>query len=246
MSTHKQSAVGAGDGSAAPSVTRPESKFASTLATMKGMFADVLHDNQNNFWLYVDSLRTVYRRLISEARGKSGDAVTALVEEGNTSVDEFATELKTLLASEITEAATQETSGASCYYEYWSALGRLEGVVQKEGLPAGGATPELLKRAHSRLVEAGAECGHDTDGSTVVGDEAKQASVAGVAGLQTKVAALETANAELTHQLEAALQAAELAAKELDLEKATSAAAVTALEAYSLQPLPRAGEVSVS
>lgn len=241
--TNAKPAAGVGVSAAAPAA-RPESKFASTLATMKGMFADVLHENQNNFWLYVDSLRTVYRRLIGDARGKSGEAVAALVEEGNTSVDEFAAELKTLLAAEITEAATQDATAGGCYYDYWSAIGRLEGVVQKGGLP-GVNVPAALKRAHARLVEAGAECGH-VPVTASEGDEAKQASVAGVAELETKVASLTATNAELEQQLEAALQAAETATKELELEKATSAAAVTALEEFSLQPLPRAGMDSVS
>lgn len=223
----------------AASDNTPRVTFAQALATMKSMFADVLHENQNNFWLYVDSLRTVYRQLISEARGKSGDAVTALIEEGNTSVDDFAAELKTLLAAEIAEAATQEAT-AGCYYEYWSAIGRLQGVVQKAGARNSQADQGLLNKAHDCLVEAGAQCAHETNGAVVEG-EAKLASLPGAPNLQTKVAALEAEKATLSEQLEAALQTAEELSKQLELEQATSATAVEALEAMSREPLPRAG-----
>lgn len=221
---------------------QPGPSFAQALVTMKAMFADVLHENQNNFWLYVDSLRTVYSRLLREARGKSGDAVTALVDEGNASVDEFAAELKKLLAEEIAESAAKESTTGS-YYDYWSAVGRLqglEGFVQKAGARNSAADLKLLNKAHDCIVEAGAECMHDSTAAATGGD-VKSASFTGAGDLQAKVASLTSEKEDLAAQLEEALLAAETATKALEAERLTSKTAVDALEQFAQEPLPRAG-----
>jgi hypothetical protein len=215
----------------------------------KAMFADVLNDKQNNFYMYVDSLSSVVSRLRREARGKDAAAQAELVTEANTSVDEFAATMKAWIAEEIAEAAEK---GTSSYYDdwyYYDAVSRVIGLSHKAGARNSGADQGLLDKAHDCLVEAGAACTH----KEAEGDEAmKSASVAAsaeavtkAAELETKMAALELEKAELTQQLASALDAAEKAAELLELEKATSEVAVKALEDYSLQPLPRAGTLSV-
>ena len=185
---------------------------ATPQAASKAMFADVLHENQNNVWLFMDSFYTVYRRLLREAKGKTGDALNSIVNEGNASVDEFAAELKTLLAEEIAEASTQESS-TDCYYQYWSAIGRLDDVVQKSGVPAG-ANLDLLKRAHARMHELGVQCDAVADD----GDAAE---------LRTKLASAEAERDE-------ALELAERVSKEFE-------EAVGLLEEVSREELPPAG-----
>lgn len=225
---------------AAPPATKSASFWASALVTMKAMFADVLEENRNNYWILIDSFRTVYYRLIREARGKTGDGLAAIVSNANESVDEFAAELKALLTTEINEAATQEST-VSPYYEYWSAIGRLEGVLQKSGARNSKADKALLNKAHDCIVEAGGECAHSAAASTTEGtddDGTKQASLGDAA---TKSAAFEVKIAQLTAERDAAVDMAETLETELAAEREVSKSALDALEELSRQPLPRAG-----
>jgi hypothetical protein len=236
---------GAVTGAQPPGTPKSASFFASALVAAKALFADILEQNRNNYWILSDSFRTAYSRLTREARGKSGDALAAIHAEADASVDEFAAELKALLTAEIDEAAASETTACSPYYEYWSAVGRLQGVLQKgvaqkSGARNSSADQALLNQAHDCIVEAGGLCSHksaETDG----GDETKQASLPAHGDHQTKIASLEGRVAELSSQLGLALDTAETLEAKLKEEQALSKAAVDALEVFSREPLPRAG-----
>ena len=217
----------------------------------KAMFAEVLDDNQNNFWMYISSLSTVVNRILRDVRGKDAEAQAEAVAEGEASFDEFVATLKEWFPKEVAEEAAKEKA-RDYWWEYYSAIGRVRDVVQKAGARNSTADQELIRKAHDCMKELCPEvCGVDGEAGGT-GDEAKSASVASTeleskaAELETKVAALEIAQAELQKQLDAALDAAEKAAELLELEKATSLAAVEALEQYSVEPLPRAGTQSVS
>jgi hypothetical protein len=220
-----------------PSAPVPDWKTA--LATAKAMFADVLEENQNNIWLFMDSFYTVYRSLIREARGKSGDALNGVAANANDSVDEFAAELKQLLADEINEASTQETSDIP-YYAYYSVVGRLHGLVQKSGARNSKADQALLNKAHDCIVEAGGVCSHksaetaDESEGGPAADESKQASFGEG---QAKVAELEAKIASLTEELAAAVEMAEALGDELKESRETSEMAVEALEAIGREPV---------
>lgn len=224
----------AGDGQSPAGVI----DWKTALAASKAMFADILEENQNNIYLFMDSFRTVYWSLIREARGKSGDALAAVVTNGNDSVDEFAAELKQLLADEINEASTQETTSLP-YYAYYSAIGRLQGLVQKAGARNSAADQSLLNTAHDCIVEAGGACSHksgEATEETAGGDETKQTSFA---DYTTKVAALEAKVAELTAERDAAIDAAEALGEELEQEQEVTKAAAETLEEIGRQPAPR-------
>ena len=234
---------------AAAAATKVANFFSSALLVAKGLFADVLDEKRNNYWILEDSMRSVYYRLRRDARGKSGESLTAIINEANTSVDEFAAEMKALLADEINEAATQESS-VSSYWDCWSAATRLKGVLskgltQKAGARNSASDQTLLDRAHDCIVEAGGNCEHKSAATTAAaaGDETKQASLPVGGEHETKIASLTTRNAELEQLLEQAIQAAELANQELQTERTASKSAADLLEELAHQPLPRAGTV---
>lgn len=240
--TENKSAAITGASAAAGQPTSPTRKsafWADAQLASKAMFADVLEENRNNYWILSDSFRTVYHRLLREARGKSGESLTTLVNEADASVDEFAAELKQLLADEINEAATQETT-SSPYYEWWSAIGRLQGLVQKSGARNSKSDQALLNKAHDCIVEAGGACSHGEAAAaeTEGGGEAKQASLGGA---ETKTAALELKVAELETERDAAVELAETLADELAEEREVSQKALDALDELSREELPRAG-----
>lgn len=229
---------------AAGAATKIATFFKSALVTAKAMFADVLEENRNNYWILNDSFRTVYYRLQREARGKSGEALTALINEADASVEEFAGELKQLLANEINEAATQEST-FSPYYDCWSAATRLEGVLkkgltQKAGARNSATDQALLDRAHDCIVEAGGQCAHKSADGTA-GDATKQASFAGAGDHETKIASLTARIDQAERERDLALEVAETLRKELDVERVGTEAAAALLEELSQQPLPRAG-----
>lgn len=226
-------------------------KNASFEETMKAMFADVLDDNQNNFWMYISSLSTVVNRILRDVRGKDAAAQAEAIAEGEASFEEFVATLKEWFPKEVAEEAAKDAK-PDYYWDYYSAITRVRDIVQKAGARNSASDQELIRKAHDSIRSLLPEvCGGQEESEADVAN--KSASVASLgelqtkaAELETKMAALETEKAELKQQLDAALDAAEKAADELELEKATSLAAVTALEKYSLEPLPRAGTHSVS
>ena len=123
--------------------------------------------------------------------------------------------------------------------------------LTKAGARNSRADQALLGKMHDMLIDCGVPCTKIEE----AGEDdaaAKTASVSALADATTKVAALEADLSTLREeksatdrQLELALKAAEDATALLELERATSLAAVKALECYGKEPLPRAG-VSVS
>ena len=216
----------------------------------KAMFADVLHERQNNFWMFVDSLSTVVSRLRREAKGKDAPGQAALVTEFSTSLAEFTEQMSAWMSEEIAEAAAQDRS-TDYYWDYYSALGRLTGVLHKAGARNSQADLELLQRAHDCMKELGAACGASTEAA---GDEAqKQASVATLteatskaATLETKIAALETEKAQLETTNAELQQQLTTVQEEKGLLEASSLSMLAVLKAIGHQPLPRAGQASVS
>jgi hypothetical protein len=89
---------------------------------------------------------------------------------------------------------------------------------------------DSMSEAHCKAVDLGADCKCMKDAEEETEEDES-----------SKSAALEAEQSSLIEQLEEALQAAEEAAKALELERATSLVAVEMLEEFSLQPLPRAG-----
>lgn len=226
---------------------------ASFEQVMKAMFADVLDDNQNNLWMYISSLSTVVNRILRDVRGKDADAQAEAIAEGSASVDEFAATFKEWFPKEVAEEAAKEERTRDYWWDYYSAIGRVRDVVQKAGARNSAADQELIRKAHDCMKSLLPEVCGEEHGEATSDAALKSASVAAspelvtkAAELESKVASLEAKKAELEGQLEKALETAEQAAELLELEKATSLAAVTALEKYSLELLPRAGTQSVS
>jgi hypothetical protein len=175
-------------------------------------------------------------------------------EKDETALDELLGEFHAAL-----KAAMLRDPEAEAYLVYY-ALNRVPfEQLMKAGARNSEADQQLLHKMHDTLIELGVECKRfddgedDGEGEDGEDDEVeKSASVVSRGALTKKVAALETdlsrlreEKSALAGQLELALKVGEQAVENLEVEKAISLAAVTALERFGKEPLPRAG-VSVS
>lgn len=211
-------------------------------ATKKGILADELAERRASVHLVWDAFWTCFYNL---RRAVSSGATVDIPATAQTLVTELAAEL---LPSLI--LAFNDAEGDDMFVCYAAQIERLGEFVAKAGARNSGRDAATIQSIHDLAVTLEAACQHSTDGT---GDEAqKSASVADLSAATTKAAELETKVASLTaekneleQQLETALKAAEAAVEQLQLEKATSLTAVTALERFGREPLPRAG-VSVS
>jgi hypothetical protein len=162
-------------------------------------------------------------------------------------------ELDELLA-EFTAAiklAMTRDPEAEPYLVYYGLSEAAAGRAAKSGEGAGSLAQKMRDAFDQALTEAGV-VGEKIQGEVGAGEAAKSASAALLAEAQSKAVELEARVTTLTEEivglekgLSTALDTIEVLEEQLGVEKATSLAAVTALEDYGREPLPRAG-VSVS
>ncbi|HEX8685732.1 MAG TPA: hypothetical protein VF654_04495, partial [Pyrinomonadaceae bacterium] len=198
----------------------------------KGLFQDEVDERVNSVSFIVDRLiGALYEWKQREADDAALDELLA----------EFTAAMKVAMARD---------ENAEPYMVFYSLNRAAFEQVSKAGARNGEANLALLEKMHDTLAGLGVECErvHGGEGDAA----AKSASAASLAEatskaaeLEVRVTALTAEKAALDEGLRKALDTVESLEEQLGVEKATSLAAVTALERYGREPLPRAG-VSVS
>lgn len=237
MSEATQAAAPATDETAAArgaqtTAAAPAEKKQIERGLFKGLFQDEVDERVNSVSFIVD-------RLIGALyEWKQREADDAALDE---LLGEFTAAMKVAMARD---------ENAEPYMVFYSLSRASFEQVSKSGARNSQADQALLVKMHDTLIELGVPCEkvHGGDGDAA----AKSASVAALAEATSKAARLEaevetirTDRDLLAEGLDAAVKTAEVLEQRLEEEKATSLAAVTALERYGREPLSRAG-VSVS
>jgi hypothetical protein len=208
--------------------TKPAAIPAEPKAIESGLFKGLYQEEVDE---YINSVSFIVNRLVEALyTWKLKEADEAALDE---LLAEFVVAMKT---------AMQRDPDAEPWLVYYN-LNRLAAEqLSKAGARNSSADQQLLDKMHDMLVDCGVGC------SKLFGEEDDEAAKGVSSRLTSKVAELEAESKalreerdDLKAQLETAISVADEATKLLELEKATSLAAVAALERIGREPLPRAG-----
>ena len=150
--------------------------------------------------------------------------------EAATLVAEFAAALLPIVQAEVVKASEND----SMFDCYAAPLAALQGIAQKSGARHSAQDMKALEDVHAKIAKMiDAPCSKEMSADDS-GDEKQASIVAVLEELKTKIAAFDADRTDFE---------ARLAAKQAEAEEsqATSLALLTALKAFSREPLPRAG-----
>lgn len=228
---------------------------------LKGIFEDEFTENTANIYFLTGTLEGAYYDLRRGVRAGtvSVEEIGSMLAEG---LDEFKTKCVELLVPQLTQEFGQHESDYDPW-GYWSASALEQANrIQKAGVSKAGARNskddmERLQKMHDLCVELGVAChtAGSSEPGTASGDaDADVKSAPGADKAATLIDAIAQKDIEIAdlkatldlavRKAEEAAAVAKKAAEETEDWKAVSRQALEKLEAFGLQPMPRASAAS--